>query len=198
MKKIIFGALITSMAMTTAVQANKLDGAFVAGSISLNSAEMTMKDSGPKFTLSNDGNNMGFGLNVGYGQSFDQFYLGADIGYKTSIGKAKLTVSPITAEIEAKNLMVVSILPGFYVQPETLLFARLGMGTVDTAFNLTGESEYKSSSDGTIIGFGAKHIINNNITGVFEYQQVTGDKTRGTTKNELTATSFNFGLQYNF
>lgn len=196
MKKLTLGVLAASISMVTAVQANKLDGAFGSVSLSMNSAEMDASDSTGKVNLSNDGNTIGLGFNVGYGQSFDKLYLGGDFGYKTAAGKSKLTLGGNTYTTEVTNVMGFSVLPGYYIEPETLLFARLGMNNVkvEAGGALTGSE----TADATILGFGVKHVFNQDITGLFEYQQLTGDKTVNGITYDLTATSFNFGLQYNF
>lgn len=199
MKKLTLGVLVASMALTTAAQANKLDGAFGSLSVSLNKADMdvTIPTYG-KFNLSSDGSVIGLGLNVGYGQSFDQFYLGGDFSYKTAGGNSKMSIGGDSIKTEVENVKGFSVLPGYYIKPETLLFARLGMGDVKVTEKVTGYSSSSETADGTTIGFGVKHIFKNNFTGVFEYQQLTGDKTVEGVTYELTATSFNFGLQYNF
>lgn len=202
MKRIVLSTLVASMAFASSAQANKLDGFFGGVNLSLNSAELDIKIPGVgSATVSNDGQTFGFGANAGWGMSFNQFYLGADFGYKSNGGDSKISAGGASIKSEAKNLMALSILPGFYVQPETLIFGRLGKGTLDVTLKASAPGVSDSateSADGMVLGFGVKHLFTNKISGVFEYQRLTGDKSVGGDKFDLTANSFNFGAQYNF
>ncbi len=194
-----------AIGFTGTALAGNLDGFFVGAGLSSNATEVDIKIAGvPNTKLSEDGRQLALGLNVGYGKSFGIFYLGADLTYKNNYGKAKGPIAGLVGtnmEIEVKNALALSILPGIYVQPDTLVYGRLGKTRGTGEVNASGPGGSMSDSgtiDGNVIGLGVKHGFTQNLAGTFEYQRVSAQDSVSNSSVDVTASGFSLGIEYRF
>ena len=171
----------------------------------------------------------------GYAKTFNRFHLGAELQYQSNLGSTDYSGSAeeyssdsgslgvgVNVGIELKSALTVSLLPGFLVTPDTLIYGRIGRGSMETSYkygiNYSGSSidgedsienggSFSFSNAGTtdvnatVFGFGVKHAVSETVSMSIEYKKITADKVNidnGFVEFETEITGVEAGLQYRF
>lgn len=200
MKRTMLAALAASVFATGAAQAAGFNGLYVGA----DGAHSTLKTEGRTPEL--EGSNANFGIQLGYGTTVSgNFYLGAEISLRNSIGDFgdKTSTEEIlgvaySEKISAKTTTtdMFSILPGFVVSPNALIYARLGKGDADAEMTYTSldypSDNYKSTGNlhFRIYGLGLDYLMTKNLSVKAEANKISASNASGT--------SFNVGVNYRF
>lgn len=172
------------------------DGMYVGGGLAMN--KMTVKYSyddsffDESFYSQNTGgdNDHSFelNLNAGYGMSFGQFNVAGEFSYATGLGEAtpySWGYSDIggfsynySTKAELSNAWAISILPGYKLSNNTLIYGRLGyvgakLKLSESYSDSNGFSDGYSDSksvNGILYGIGMKHAFTPQLAAVLEYQ----------------------------
>ncbi len=125
MKKILLAGLLSGIAPLNAMaEMHKLSGLY-AGTF-LNSSVLEIKGQGLTFEGSRE---TGFGLNLGYNLEFiNAFMLGFEVQKASNVGSLELLN---LADYTTENAITFSLLPAIKVNKTSLVYARLGKGSVD-------------------------------------------------------------------
>jgi len=189
-------AVALAFAGVSAASAANFDGLYVGGGVALNkmTVGVTSKYSeyyyGDTFNevesdiSGDDDHDLGFNLNVGYGMSFGRFNVAIEAAYTSSYGESKpysYSWNDYSESMKAELTggKSVSILPGFKISENTLVFGRIGYVEAEGELSWTDsiDGTLKGSKDfsGTIWGIGVKHAITSNLVAVLEYQATEFD-----------------------
>lgn len=203
MKKTILAALAASVLATGAVQAAGFNGFYAGAAVTANTAKIDISSPTVNFGTGEGSRQMGFGINLGYGMTFGQFYLAGEAAYAINQGETgTATINGVNVSGKANNVKSISILPGFVVNKDLLIYARLGKGTVDGELVLSsGNTSISDSGDIDIItkGIGLEYTVSKNLAVRGEFSVSDGDKSFDTgQKNTITANSLAAGVLYRF
>jgi len=203
MNKILLAAISASSLMIGIVQAAGFDGFYAGATITSNAAKMDMSFPNGSFSTGEGARQMGFGINLGYGKTFGQFYLAGEAAYAINQGETGTAIiNGTTVSAKANNVKSISVLPGFVVNKDLLIYARLSKGTLDGELTMsTGNTSISSSGDTDIItkGIGLEYAVNKNLAVRAEFSVSDGDKSFDTgQKNTVYANSLAAGIQYRF
>ena len=252
MKKTLIAAAVTSVLVSSSVLASSpfdgLYGGLSVGSLDTKSetkATSTYVDIEDGVDSSetlkgkqkaNSENALGF--IVGYGKTFDKFYLGGEFNYRSSLGNSKGDISSTTFNVNALPVEVdgdldldietelgqsfmLSLMPGYVVMDNVLVYARLSYGLTEAKTTITLKepgyerklvSEYSGTSTTTGFGVGAEYAFTQNLSvrgewlnlssSSFEQSEIAYDSDyREGTKVEtdkITTSGFELSLLYRF
>lgn len=149
------------------------DGAYVGAQIGLGSTSVDVDyDRGTTGNTSWSENDSETGLNggifFGYGQElYNKFWLGAELAYSKSNADDKGTISGIDYKIEQNETQELAIRPGYLIQPETLIYGRLGWVRTNFESSATDRTTSFSADDnfnGIRLGVGAEHALKDNFS----------------------------------
>jgi hypothetical protein len=87
MKKTIIAALAASVFATGAAQAAGFDGFYVGANLTSNTAKIDVSSPGLNFSTGEGSRQIGFGIDLGYGKTFGQFYLAGEAAYAINQGE---------------------------------------------------------------------------------------------------------------
>jgi opacity protein-like surface antigen len=199
MKKIIIAALAASVFATGAAQAAGFNGAYVG----FDAGYTTLKSNGLASTIGSEleGSNVNFGVQLGYGATISgNFYLGGEFGLRNNAGdfgskSSTIYGAPVTIDTKISTAKMFSLLPGFVVSPNALIYARITRINVDTEATATAPSLNRSfsttsSSDVNVYGLGVDYLMTSNLSVKAEANKLSADGADGT--------SFNVGVNYRF
>jgi opacity protein-like surface antigen len=208
MKKTIIAVLAASVFATGAAQAAGFDGFYVGADVTANTAKLDVSSPDPapdkNFSTGEGSRQMGFGIDLGYGKTFGQFYLAGEAVYAINQGQTgTASISGVNVSSKARNVKSISILPGFVVNKDLLIYARLGKGTVDGETTVSFDNVILSSTRGDIDiitkGIGLEYSMNKNVAIRAEFSVSDGDKTFDNGEKEtVSANSLAAGFQYRF
>lgn len=195
MKKILLAGLFAGIApLSVMAEMHKLSGVYAG--ISLNSSVLEIESQGITFKGDRE---TGLGLNLGYNLEFiNQFMLGFEVQTADNVGSLNvLNLADYTTE----NAITFSFLPAIKISDTSLVYARLGKGSVDVkeTYRVTigatpAGTQNKDRVDYTIVGIGYKSYIVDNFSLSIEYTQNTGSES----SVDYTASIFSVGALYNF
>jgi opacity protein-like surface antigen len=203
MKKLTIAALFAASFSVSAVQAARFNGFYVGADVTSNTAKLDVSAPGLNFSTGEGSRQMGFGIDLGYGKTFGKFYLAGEAVYAINQGETgTASISGVNVSSKARNVKSISILPGFVVNKDLLIYARLGKGTIDgeTTFS-AGNVSSTTSGDIDIItkGIGLEYSMNKNLAIRAEFSVSDGDKTFANgEKDTVSANSLAAGIQYRF
>ncbi|MDF2941057.1 MAG: hypothetical protein K0R66_1699 [Gammaproteobacteria bacterium] len=120
------------------------------------------------------------GVNAIYGHSFaNQFYLGAEAYFNYENSWQDYTNSDITSfntETKIGNNFGFDILPGYHLDPNSLLYAKLGINyaelSIDNSNNPHSPTPYNVTSPGVDLGLGFRHSLTQNLSLALEYDWI--------------------------
>ena len=138
-------------------------------------------------------------MNLGYGALFNTFYLGAEVGARTGSGKAEY--SDGLATIEGKESWDISLLPGFLLNDSTLVYGRVGMGSVNGKSKVPAVGYSKSDDFDTVVwGLGFETPMMTNVLGRIEVSRTSFEKKYSSTGEKWSgdATAISVGIQSYF
>jgi opacity protein-like surface antigen len=199
MKKLTLAVLAAASVLATGVQAAGFNGAYVG----FDAGYTTLKSNGLASTIGSEleGSNVNFGVQLGYGATISgNFYLGGEFGLHNNagdFGSKSITISGTPATIDAKTstAKMFSLLPGFVVSPNALIYARIARINVDTEATITVPSLNRSvsttsSGDANVYGLGVDYLMTSNLSVKAEANKISASDADGT--------SFNVGVNYRF
>lgn len=175
----------------TGLAVNKMSGELVSTySANYNGDLYSDSDSG---SVGGDKHNAALNLSAGYAMSFGQFNLAGELSYQTSYGKATPYAYSYSSngysyseslKIELTKGVAISILPGYKVGKDTLVYGRLGYvrAKAKSAYSESDNEGYSySENDSTKVsgiqyGIGVKHAFTPKLSAVLEYQAVNFKK----------------------
>jgi len=181
-KNLLSAAMSVAIGMTAGAAHANFDGLYVGGGLALN--KMTVKETltsnlgrFDSYFGDND-HHAALNLNAGYGMSFGQFNVAAELSYQTGMGKTlnysySTPLGSESQEYKLKNPWAISILPGYKVGKDTLVYGRIGYIRAKGEYKLTvdDDSEIRSHTyKGRLLGIGVKHAVTPRLAGVLEYQ----------------------------
>lgn len=120
------------------------------------------------------------GLFAGYGQRFGQWYLAGELEWRDSMGEASTTLFNGELEAETDSALGLSVIPGYLVTEELLVYTRLAYLEGDTDFTVTnlnnGMSATRSDSGSyTGWGLGTRYQFTEQLSVRAEYRAFDGD-----------------------
>lgn len=232
LKLVLTSVLVASTAAAgnaVAAANNSFDGFYAGAGISRDSAKFNYKvvspiDSTNNYRQRNDAGSNGFSGAVfaGYGMSFGQFYLGAEVDAAANSVKSKDSFSADTpmgpiqniAEYEMKSSYGISILPGFNVTDKVMIYGRLGyvnskfeakFTATDPSFNPVSKNDSKSLG-GIRYGLGIATALMPNLNLRLDYTHADYSTHRTTLDNPFyrnnsfkpTTDQVQLGISYRF
>jgi hypothetical protein len=193
MKKLTIAALFAASFSVSAVQAAGFNGAYVG----FDAGYTTLKSNGLASTIGSEleGSNVNFGVQLGYGATISgNFYLGGEVGLRNNagdFGSKTISGTSTTVSLKTSNAKMFSLLPGFVVSPNTLIYARIARMNVDTEATITNpNSSSTGSGNANIYGLGVDYLMTSNLSVKAEANKISASDTDGT--------SFNVGVNYRF
>lgn len=184
-------ALVVILSATaTAVSADAFDGPYVGAGLAANKMSAKLSSSYTESTgfFANDQESLGgdkfdvaANLAVGYGLNLGQFNLAFELSYQNSYGESKpySYSEPGYSEslrMELTKGVAVSVLPGFKVGKDTLLYGRLGYVRAKGKVNFSDSTGFSESDSaklrGMLYGIGMKYAFTPNLSALVEYQAV--------------------------
>jgi len=196
-KKTLLAASLSALSFTAIAGATPFEGVYVGASLNFANFEFDAKNSVSSFD--NDGTDAALGLNLGYGALFNTFYLGTEVGVKTSNGKAN-TANGL-ATFKANESWDISVLPGFLLNDSTLVYGRIGMGSMNGKLKDSSIGYSKADNFDTMVwGLGFETPFTQNLLGRFEVSRTAFDKKYSSTAQEWSgdSTAISLGIQSNF
>lgn len=154
---------------------------------------------------------------AGYGWTYNRFYLAGEVNANISSLQYKLTnteyinstVSKTTFEI--KNSEGVSLLPGYFLSDNTLVYARVGYanGKLKIVESDPTIKSFNKNRNGIRYGLGIKHNLTTQWALMMDYSQINYSSVKGstfepiggvlkTTKITPNTAQVGFGVIYNF
>lgn len=175
---------------TTAVSADAFDGLYLGAGLAINKMSSKFSTSytdstgfvlneqesygGDKFDVAGN-------LAVGYGLNFGQFNLAFELSYQNSYGESKPYSSTFgsfsdSIRMELTQGVALSVMPGFKVGKDTLLYGRLGYVRAKAEADYSDSTGFSDSDSekvrGMLYGIGMKHAFTPNLSALVEYQAV--------------------------
>jgi len=194
-------AMAGSFLAAAPASADPFDGFYVGAEAGYSSSSFESRIA-PDVTLGGDGFNGG--LVAGYGKLFDNIYLGGELGGYLSNSSISGSVAGASYEASIRDQIDVSVMPGYLISPETLVYARLGYaygrmdGKVDTG---AGAANAKWNSDGWVLGAGVWLALTDTVGLRADYSRTMFGKATipGTGQDvSVTDNSVRVGLTYSF
>ena len=194
-------AVVASALLATAgANAAGFNGAYVG----FDAGYTTLKSDGLASTIGSEleGSNVNFGVQLGYGATLSgNFYLGGEFGLRNNVGdfgsKSFTRYDRRSATMDAKTskATMFSLIPGFVVSPNALVYARIARLKVDTEATIAVPSLNYSKSvtddgDANVYGLGVDYLVTSNLSVKAEANKISADDASGT--------SFNVGVNYRF
>ncbi|NPA72160.1 MAG: porin family protein [Gammaproteobacteria bacterium] len=196
MKKIIMAAVLAST-FGAAQASEKFNSGYVGVTAGSYSAEG--KINGTK--VKGDGAELGLGVVVGFHHRFagSKFVLGGEGQIQQNLGKASCVTcyNGGLASGDIKQAWNISVLPGFLVGDDSLLYARLGFGSVNYERKV-GSFQATDDVDSSTYGLGYKAFVNEATSLSVEYKSVKASKSYGVDKIEFDTAGIEVGVQYQF
>lgn len=181
MQKTRIAAALALGLTSTATQADSFDGFYAGASLAKAEAEYEVSVPDTQFSQDLDADSVNsFGLLAGFGKRFGQWYLGGELDWRDSLGEASATVANGEFAVETDSSLGLSILPGYAVTDNLLIFTRLAYLEGDTDLTLTNLNNGASltvSDSGTYTGWGlgGEYAFNENLSVRAEYREFDGD-----------------------
>ncbi len=120
------------------------------------------------FSFSDDENGLNGGIFAGYGKNiYQNFWLGGEFAYSRSDAEYKYDDGTVNGKIEQNETWEIALRPGYLIQPETMVYGRLGL--VKTNFDAYASDGTTTISgdktlDGVRFGLGVEHSLENNFS----------------------------------
>lgn len=189
-QQISLAVVVLLSATTTTVSADAFDGPYVGAGLAVNKMSAKLSSSYTESTGYFENDQSSFGgdkfdvaanLAVGYGLNLGQFNLAFELSFQNSYGESKpYTYSePGFSEsisMELTKGVAVSVMPGFRVGKDTLLYGRLGYVRAKGKVNYSDSTGFSESGSaklrGMLYGIGMKHAFTPNLSALLEYQAV--------------------------
>lgn len=154
---------------------------------------------------------------AGYGWNYNRYYLAGEINANISSVKYKRTNTEVfhnhldTTTFNITNSEGVSILPGFFLSEDTMLYGRAGYANGRIKIR-EGDATIKHSThnrNGVRYGLGLRHDFAEQLTLMLDYSQITYQSIKShvvipeasafkNTKISPTSAQFALGIIYNF
>jgi predicted porin len=202
MKKVLSAVIASTALFVSVSHAGSFDGAYIGGGITMSKGEWSETS-----YKSNGNNENGLNLNIGYGAEFGSFYLGGEFAHMTNLGdfgESNISVpvgrTTVTgkAETSGGSGNFVSLIPGFVVTPDLLIYGRIGRGNFnyDQSAKLSTGQTVNNSQDGTMnfVGAGLRYNFTKKASLVVDYMQ--GKNAEGDV--DVTSQTATIGAQYRF
>lgn len=130
---------------------------------------------------------------AGYGQYFDNWYLGAEAFFGVSNADGKQGVEDVNLKYSSKNSYGISLIPGYKFTPSTLTFARVGWTNNKYEYKATGGVEGSRSDryNGLTLGVGMETQVYDNwsLRGEFDHTAFRSKTVNDTTGFKITPKS---------
>lgn len=211
MKKLTIAALLAASFGMSAVQAAGFDGLYVGADATSNTAKLDVTSPGVLVSTGEGSRQLGFGINLGYGKTFGNFYLAGEAAYAVNQGETGTTPASLTSNGvtdngnlsgKARNVRSLSILPGFVVSKDALIYARLGKGVMDAEVNFygtKGTTSYTGDIDIITKGIGMEYKFNPAMSFRAEFNVSDGDTIAASgQKYTVSSNSLMAGVNYRF
>jgi hypothetical protein len=197
MKKTLLALSLLGASLNTFAADTAFEGPYVGASLNFVNLENDIEVLGTKLSFDNDGTNIGLGLNLGYGASFNDFYLAVEAGLSTGNGKSKSEYNGVEITVEGQQGWNISILPGYLVDNSTLIYGRLGLGSIQGKVSALELSD-TDDIDTTVLGLGVQKSFSETLSARVELSQTSFDETINNVDYSGTATAVSFGIQSKF
>jgi outer membrane immunogenic protein len=189
------------------------NGTFTKTSWISHASDLNVRD---KTELS--GNGIFGSIYGGYGYKHERLYLGTELNVDVSTldstssnNDANHPASASRTEYEIKHSVGISFLPGFYILPATLTYARIGYANGNFKINTNDVTlpQIHNNLNGIRYGVGIKQTIYKQISIGIDYSTIAYQSTAGNYKDSVTGTAkrtriipetnqIEFGLIYDF
>ena len=198
MKKTLIAAAVTSVLVSSSVLASSpFDGLY--GGLSVGSLDTKSETTASLKEVGNGGSfseevtikqksdsDSAVGFLVGYGQTFNGFYLGGEFNYRSSLGDSKAEAkgndvlftygeTDVNGNIKTElgQSFMLSLMPGYVVMDNVLVYAKLSYGLTEAKTTATisvpgsdgkNITEYSGTSTTTGFGVGAEYAFTQNLS----------------------------------
>ncbi|MBK5914182.1 outer membrane protein [Rhodocyclus purpureus] len=173
-KKLAMLAALSAASSFAVAAPAAFDGPFVQAGVGFANSQSDYSETWNGNSLSTKLNDTSFVGQVagGWSQSFGQWNLAASAYYTIGDQKAgKVTFNGDSAEFKLKDTWGVSIDPGYYINPQTLAYLKLGYVATKGELSATGAGSDSETFNGYTYGVGLKYAFTPNLYGVAEIQQ---------------------------
>lgn len=194
-KKTLLALTVSAIAVSTSVAASPFEGPYVGATLGMMKTDISGKSTIGKVKFSEDGAETNVGLNIGYAAINGSFFGAVEAGYRENYGEAKESITQ--AKFKGKHGWEVSVLPGYLINKTTLVYGRLGMGSVKGELSVLGMSG-SEDIDTTVWGLGFQKAFTNQLSVKLEYNRTNFDDKIDGVKVRGDSSGFMLGAQYSF
>ncbi|MDQ7988850.1 MAG: hypothetical protein REI09_04365 [Candidatus Dactylopiibacterium sp.] len=186
MKIRAWAVALTTLLVSSPVLADAFTGIYVQGLLGGGRSSTNVRGTASDFDGDYTQNQMLGQIAAGGSQSYGRFSLAVGAFYTVGEQKSgKKTYADafgsLDANVKLKNVMGITVEPGFYVSPTALVYAKLGYAATTAGVKLTqvttggGSRTFNEEGDynGFLLGAGMKLRFNERLYGVAEVQQVS-------------------------
>jgi opacity protein-like surface antigen len=198
-KKTLLALGLATLSMGAFASNSTFEGPYVGASVNKVDLSADVRSNAASIDFSNEGRNLGLGFNLGYGVLNNNFYCAVEAGIRSGSGEAEGEYSGVVVKIEGEQSWDVSLLPGFKVNDSTLIYGRIGMGSMSGKAVIPGTT-YSSTEDlDTMIwGLGLQALYSEALSGRLEVSKTSFDKKFESERWVGEATALSIGIQYGF
>ena len=196
-KKTLLALTISATAMSAQATNSVFEGPYMGATLSMLNLDADYKETAGSLDFSNDGTAAGVGVNLGYGGLNGSFYGAVEVAFKTNYGKAEDATG--LAKINGKDGWELSLLPGFLINETSLIYGRIGMGSIngEVSVPIAGLSQ-SDDIDLTIWGLGFQKMFTENLSAKVEYVRGNFSKKESNYEIEGDSSGIILGAQYTF
>ncbi|MDN0085782.1 outer membrane beta-barrel protein [Crenobacter sp. SG2305] len=200
LKKLVIATALTTV--STLTLAAGFDGPFVQAGVGF--ADTETKTSGDISFLGDSSKTDTIGqIAAGYSQSFGQYNIAGDIFYvigdqKSGDHNVSNGVNSIDVHFKGTNTWGINIEPGFYLNDQALLYAKIGYSETKGKGDVSGIISGDLGSEtfhGFGYGLGFKYKFHSNLYGLAELEQIDYHEKNNVKPNSLIGT---IGVGYQF
>ncbi len=181
MQKTTLCALLASTLAAPLAHADNFTGFYAGAALGSVNADHTLSIPGTPIKQDLDSDSQtSFALLAGYGMTINQFYLGGELDWRNGLGESSATFLNGEISTETDGTLGLSVLPGYLISDNLLVFARLAYLEGDMDFEVTNTTNGMSATETdsgnyTGWGLGGQYFVNDNLAIRLEYREFESD-----------------------
>ncbi|WP_029012376.1 outer membrane protein [Niveispirillum irakense] len=166
-------ALVGAAAAPSLAQSTAFNGPYVGLYTGYNFSDAETKTTGLSQDLNQDG--WSYGGYLGYGQTFDRIYVGAEGEIGGNDLKGSKTLAGRVTSLDANETYGLSVRAGYLVTDNALVYGRVGWQRTNYEIN-SGSLSRHTDLDGVRFGGGVEVAMTENVVARLEYNYTDYDK----------------------
>ena len=196
-KKTLLALTLSTMSVAAFAGNSSFEGPYVGATISMLNTDADFKVDEGTVKVDSDGNNAGYGLSLGYGALNGSFYGAVEAAFRVNYGTSEDSTGLLKTDV--KDGWELSFLPGYLVDETTLIYARIGFGSVNAELSLPsiGMSE-TDDLDSMVWGLGFQKAFTDQVSAKLEYNRTSFNKKYTGLEIDGDSSGLSLGVQYRF